>query len=200
MKKIKEYAYDFKLDDELALYTEVGQKKSSYHNYCEWSSYVCRKYSGNTYNTLINFLHYLEREKNRSLEKKEILSSCTIPFITLFFSIVYTLVFSVVTVINTYNNSINTLINEEFMQYTGYSIEMIYEALEQNLYSGMKFYAVGAAFMIMSASIFIFYIFETIKNYNLKNEFYLDYITIIQEIIDIHTGNIENEKDCIVEK
>lgn len=186
MKKAKEYEYGFNLAEELTVYSNIGQKKSSFHNYCEWHSYVYQKYGGCKYTefTLINFLHFLKREKSRSAEKKEILSGCSIPFLTVFFSIVYTLVFSTVSVINTYNNSINTLIDEEFMQYTGYDAEMIYNALEQNLYSGMKFYAVGAFFVILTVIMFLCVIFDKIKDSNLKNEFYSDYIVIIQEIIE----------------
>lgn len=48
------------------------------------------------------------------------------PLLTVFITIVYTFVFSVVNVMNTYNNSINTLIDEEFLEYTGYNPKMIY--------------------------------------------------------------------------
>lgn len=186
MKKDKAYVYGFNITEELSVYSKIGQKKAAYRNYWEWHSYVCEKYGGSKYTetTLKNFLHYLKREKNRSVEKKEILNGCTMPFLTVFFSIVYTLVFSVVNVINTYNNSINTLIDEEFMQYTGYNAKMIYDALEQNLYSGMKFYAVGTVFMILAVVMFVCIIFDKIKNNNLENEFYSDYIVIIQEIIE----------------
>lgn len=186
MKKAKEYAYGFNMAEELTMYSNIGQKKSPYHNYSEWHGYVYEKYGECKYKetTLINFLHYLKREKRRSAEKKEILGGCSIPFLTVFFSIVYTLVFSTVNVINTYNNSINTLIDEEFMQYTGYDAEMIYSALEQNLFSGMKFYAVGAFLMVLTVIMFLCIIFEKIKSSNLKNEFYSDYIVIIQEIIE----------------
>lgn len=186
MKKAKEYVYGFNMAEELTMYSNIGQKKSPYHNYCEWHGYVYEKYGGCKYKetTLINFLHYLKREKRRSAEKKEILGGCSIPFLTVFFSIVYTLVFSMVNVINTYNNSINTLIDEEFMQYTGYNAEMIYDALEQNLFSGMKFYAVGAFLMVLTVIMFLRIIFEKIKSSNLKNEFYSDYIEVIQEIIE----------------
>lgn len=187
MKKAKEHEYGINITEELIGYGHIGQKKSSYHNYCEWHNYVFEKYGEDKYTvpTLINFVHYLKREKNRSLEKKEIWSACSIPFLTVFFSIIFTFVFSVVNVINTYNNAINTLIDEEFMEYTGYNIKMIYDALEQNLYSGMQFYAVGAFFIILAIIFFTCIIFDKIKKNNLKIEFYSDYIVIIQEIIEI---------------
>lgn len=199
MKKVKEFAYGFNIDKELTVYNKIGQKKSSYHNYCEWHSYVYEKYDGSKYteSTLENFLHYLIRENNRSVEKKEILGGCSIPFLAVFFSIVYTLVFSTVNVINTYNNSINTLVDEKFMQYTGYDAKMIYDALEQNLYSGMKFYGVGAVFMILIVIMFLWIIFDKIKSSNLKNELYSDYIVIIQEIIEKQNKkNVEMRYTC----
>ncbi|MBD5504066.1 MAG: hypothetical protein HDR09_10085 [Lachnospiraceae bacterium] len=99
-------------------------------------------------------------------------------------TIVYTFVFSVVSVINTYNNSINTLIDEEFLEYTGYSAEMIYEALEQNLYSGMLFYFWGAVIMIVAILLLLYFASNIIRSNNLKDEFYTDYIMIIQEIVE----------------
>ena len=195
MKKRKEYAYEFNAVEELAIYSEIGNDKSSFHNYCEWHRYVYEKYRENKYtdSTLENFVHYLKREKNRNVENKEILSGCTIPFLTVFFSIVYTLVFSVVNVINTYNNAINSLVDEEFMQYSGYNAKMIYDALEQSLFSGMKFYAIGAVLMILAVLVLICIIYDKIKRNNLKKEFYSDYIVIIQEIIEERSRvNTEN--------
>lgn len=86
--------------------------------------------------------------------------------------------------INTYNNSINTLIDEEFLEYTGYNAKMIYETLEQNLYSGMWFYAWGAVIMLLSVLMFLCIVSVKIRSNNLKNEFYSDYIIIIQEIVE----------------
>ena len=109
-------------------------------------------------------------------------------------TIIYTFVFSVVSVINTYNNSINTLIDEEFLEYTGYSAKMIYESLEQNLYSGMLFYFWGAVIMIVAVLLFLYFVSDKIRSSNLKNEFYTDYIIIIQEILKeqkvIHTETV----------
>lgn len=77
------------------------------------------------------------------------MGACIVPLLTVFLSIVYTSIFSIVNVINIYNNSINTLVNDEFMEHTGYSAKMIYKALEQNLHSGMWFYAFGTVFVIL---------------------------------------------------
>ena len=104
--------------------------------------------------------------------------------LTVFITIVYTFVFSVVNVINTYNNSINTLIDEEFLEYIGYNPKLIYQALEQNLYSGMWFYIWGAFLMGAVVLMFLFFASVRIRSNNLKNEFYSDYIMIVQEIIE----------------
>lgn len=186
MKRVKEYAYGFNTDEELIIYSEIGEEKSTYQNYCEWRAYVCEKYGGNKYAepTLKNFVHYLKREKNLIMSRKEMWSGCTMPLLTVFITIVYTFVFSVVNVINTYNNSINTLIDEEFLEYTGYNPKLIYQALEQNLYSGMWFYIWGAFLMGAVVLMFLFFASDRIRSYNLKNEFYSDYITIVQEIIE----------------
>ena len=186
MKRIKEYAYGFNTDEELIIYSEIGEEKSVYQNYCEWRAYVCEKYGGNKYAepTLKIFVHYLKREKNLIMSRKEMWSGCTMPLLTVFITIVYTFVFSVVNVINTYNNSINTLIDEEFLEYIGYNPKLIYQALEQNLYSGMWFYIWGAFLMGAVVLMFLFFASDRIRSNNLKNEFYSDYITIVQEIIE----------------
>lgn len=106
------------------------------------------------------------------------------PLLTVFITIVYTFVFSVVNVINTYNNSINTLIDEEFLEYTEYNPKLIYQALEQNLHSGMWFYIWGTFLMGLIVLMFLFFASDRIRSNNLKNEFYSDYITIVQEIIE----------------
>ena len=186
MKRVKEYAYAFNTDEELIIYSKIGEEKSAYQNYCEWRGYICEKYGGGKYteSTLKNFVHYLKREKNLIMSRKEMWSGCTMPLLTVFITIVYTFVFSVVNVINTYNNSINTLIDEEFLEYTGYNPKLIYQALEQNLYSGMWFYIWGAFLMGVVVLMFLFFASDRIRSNNLKNEFYSDYITIVQEIIE----------------
>ncbi len=186
MKRVKEYAYGFDINEELTIYSRIGEKKSPYQNYCEWHGYVCEKYGGGKYaeSTLRNFVHYLKREKNLIMSRKEMWSGGTMPLLTVFITIVYTFVFSVVNVINTYNNSINTLIDEEFLEYTGYNPKLIYQALEQNLYSGMWFYIWGAFLMGLIVLMFLFFTSFRIRSNNLKNEFYSDYITIIQEMIE----------------
>lgn len=186
IKKSKGYAYEFNADEELTIYSKIGEKKSPYQNYCEWHNYVCEKYGRNKYteSTLKNFVHYLKREKNIITSRKEIWSGCAVPLLAVFMTIIYTFVFSVVSVINTYNNSINTLIDEEFLEYTGYSAEMIYETLEQNLYSGMQFYFWGAVIMIVAVLLLLYFASDKIRSNNLKGEFYTDYIMIIQEIVE----------------
>lgn len=186
IKKSKEYAYGFNKNEELKIYSEIGEKKSPYQNYCEWRNYVCKKYARDKYTeyTLKNFVHYLKREKNIIKSRKEMWSGCTMPLLTVFITIVYTFVFSVVNVINTYNNSINTLVDDEFLEYTGYNAKMIYRALEQNLYSGMWFYVCGAVIMILAVLMFLCIASDKIRSNNLKNEFYSDYIMIIQEIVE----------------
>ena len=106
------------------------------------------------------------------------------PLLTVFITIAYTFVFSVVNVINTYNNSINTLTDDEFLEYTGYSAKMIYETLEQNLYSGMWFYFWGAVIVIVAVLLLLYFASDKIRSNNLRKEFYSDYIMIIQEIIE----------------
>ena len=186
MKRVKEYAYAFNTDEELIIYSKIGEEKSAYQNYCEWRGYICEKYGGGKYaeSTLKNFVHYLKREKNLIMSRKEMWSGCTMPLLTVFITIVYTFVFSVVNVINTYNNSINTLIDEEFLEYTGYNPKLIYQALEQNLYSGMWFYIWGAFLMGVVVLMFLFFASVRIRSNNLKNGFYSDYIMIVQEIIE----------------
>ena len=186
IKKNKEYAYGFNKNVELEIYSEIGGKTSPYQNYCEWHNYVCEKYGGGKYSesTLKNFVHYLKREKNLIMSRKEMWSGCTIPLLTVFITIVYTFVFSVVNVINNYNNSINTLVDDEFLEYTGYSPKLIYSALEQNLYSGMWFYVFGAVIMILVVLMFLYFASDMIRSNNLEDEFYSDYITIIQEIVN----------------
>lgn len=85
---------------------------------------------------------------------------------------------------NNYNDAINTFTDEEFMKYSGYSVEMIYSALEQNLYSGMYFYIF--AMIIVSFFIIAMIMFMTSKigEYNLRESFYYDYIQIIKSIIE----------------
>ena len=186
MKRVKEYAYGFDINEELTIYSRIGEEKSPYQNYCEWNGYVCEKYGGGkcAESTLKNFVHYLKREKNLIMSRKEMWNGCTMPLLTVFITIVYTFVFSVVNVINTYNNSINTLIDEEFLEYTGYNPKLIYQALEQNLHSGMWFYIWGAFLMGLIVLMFLYFAFVRIRSNNLKNEFYSDYITIVQEIIE----------------
>lgn len=186
------------MDEELEIYRRVGDKDSSCHNFCEWQSYVYEKYGENKYSvaTLKNFMHYLRREKNIAIESKEVWSGCIIPLLTVFIAIMYTLIFSVVSVINSYNNAIYNTANEEFMRYEGYDAEMIYRGLEQNLYSGMKFYTVGtiivglAVLMILSAAS------SKIRNNNLKSEFYSDYIEIIQDMVRAESGGkLDHDKE-----
>ncbi len=186
MKRVKEYAYGFDINEELTIYSRIGEEKSPYQNYCEWHGYVCKKYGGGKYaeSTLKNFVHYLKREKNIVVGNKEIWSGCTIPILTVFIAIIYTLVFSVINVINTYNSAISTMVNDEFMYYSGYNAEIIYEALEENLYSGMKFYAFGAIIMSLAVLQFLYTVSFKIRDNNLKKELYSDYITIVQEIIE----------------
>ena len=179
MKRVKEYAYAFNTDEELIIYSKIGEEKSAYQNYCEWRGYICEKYGGGKYaeSTLKNFVHYLKREKNLIMSRKEMWSGCTMPLLTVFITIVYTFVFSVV-------NVINTLIDEEFLEYTGYNPKLIYQALEQNLHSGMWFYIWGAFLMGLIVLMFLYFASVRIRSNNLKNEFYSDYITIVQEIIE----------------
>lgn len=186
MKRVKEYAYGFNTDEELIIYSKIGEEKSAYQNYCEWRGYICEKYGDGKYAepTLKNFVHYLKREKSLIMSRKEMWSGCTMPLLTVFITIVYTFVFSVVNVINTYNNSINTLIDEEFLEYTEYNPKLIYQALEQNLHSGMWFYIWGTFLMGLIVLMFLFFASDRIRSNNLKNEFYSDYITIVQEIIE----------------
>lgn len=186
IKKSKGYVYGFNADEELSIYSKIGEKKSTYQNYCEWHSYICEKYGGSKYSesTLKNFMHYLKREKNIIKSTKEIWSSSTIPLLTVFITIIYTFIFSLVNVINTYNNSISSLINDEFFECTGYDSEVIYNTLEQNLYSGMGFYAFGTVIMILAVLMFLSLVSDKIRSNNLKNEFYADYIVIIQEIVE----------------
>ena len=186
MKRVKEYAYGFDINEELTIYSRIGEEKSPYQNYCEWHGYICEKYGGGKYaeSTLKNFVHYLKREKNIVVGNKEIWSGCTIPILTVFIAIIYTLVFSVINVINTYNSAISTMVNDEFMYYSGYNAEIIYEALEENLYSGMKFYAFGAIIMSLAVLQFLYTVSFKIRDNNLKKELYSDYITIVQEIIE----------------
>ena len=194
MKRVKEYAYGFDINEELTIYSRIGEEKSPYQNYCEWHGYVCKKYGGGKYaeSTLKNFVHYLKREKNIVVGNKEIWSGCTIPILTVFIAIIYTLVFSVINVINTYNSAISTMVNDEFMYYSGYNAEIIYEALEENLYSGMKFYAFGAIIMSLAVLQFLYTVSFKIRDNNLKKELYSDYITIVQEIIEEQkSGNAE---------
>ncbi len=168
MKRIKEYAYGFNIDEELAVYSEIGEKKSPYQNYCEWQNYVCEKYGSGKYleSMLKNFVHYLKRKKNIVVSRKEMWSGCIMPLLTVFITIVYTFVFSVVNVINIYNNSINTLVDEEFLEYTEYNAKMIYQALEQNLYSGMWIYVWGAVLMSLTVLVFLCFASDRIRNNN----------------------------------
>lgn len=186
IKENKEYFYEFNKNEELEIYSKIGKKESPYQNYSEWHNYVCKKYGGDKYTEYVlkNFMHYLKREKNINKSRKEMWSGCTMPLLTVFITIVYTFVFSVVNVINTYNNSINTLVDDEFLEYTGYNPKLIYSALEQNLYSGMWFYAFGAVVMILVVLWFLFFASDMIRTNNLKDEFYSDYIMILQEIVE----------------
>lgn len=194
MKVIKEHAYGFNINEELIIYSKIGEKESPYQNYCEWHNYVCKKYGGSKYaeSTLKNFVHYLKREKNINMSRKEMWSGCTMPLLTVFITIVYTLVFSIVNLMNTYNNSVNTVENNDFFKYTGYSKEMVYRALEQNMYSGMWFYVCGAVLMVLAVLMFLSFASDKVRNNNLKIEFYSDYIMIIQEIVEEQKlGNME---------
>lgn len=186
IKENKEYVYEFNKNEELKIYSQIGSKKALYQNYYEWHGYVCKKYGAGKYteSALENFVHYLKREKNIIKSRKEMWNGCTMPFLAVFITVVYTFVFSVVNVIITYNNSINTLIDNEFLEYTGYNPKMIYSALEQNLYSGMWFYFFGAVIMVLVILMFLFFASDMIRSNNLKDEFYLDYIMIIQEIVE----------------
>ncbi len=197
IKKAKEYEYNFDMNEELRVYSGIGQKNSPYQNYCEWYNYVCGKYGGGKYTekSLKNFVHYLKREKNIITSSKEIWNGCVIPLLTVLIAIVYTFVFSAVNVINTYNNSINTLVDDEFLKYTGYSAELIYKALEQDLYSGMWFYLWGTVITVLTALMFLCFASYKIRSINLKNEFYLDYIMIIQKMAQESTSTLPTQME-----
>ena len=49
MKRVKEYAYGFDINEELTIYSRIGEEKSPYQNYCEWHGYICEKYGGGKY-------------------------------------------------------------------------------------------------------------------------------------------------------
>ena len=34
MKRVKEYAYEFDINEELTIYSRIGEEKSPYQNYC----------------------------------------------------------------------------------------------------------------------------------------------------------------------
>ena len=34
MKRVKEYAYGFDINEELTIYSRIGEEKSPYQNYC----------------------------------------------------------------------------------------------------------------------------------------------------------------------
>lgn len=197
IKRNRKYAYNFNITAELKIYDEVGYEGSPYHNYCDWRNHVFEKYGGGRYTEtmLQNFLHYLKREKNFATDKKEIWNGCSVPMITVIIAIIYTFAFSVVNVINTYNNSINTLTTEEFLDYTGYNAEMIYNALYQNLCSGINFYSFSTILMILIVLFFLCFSPAVIRRNNLKNEFFADYIEIIQEIIE--TQQTSDEKTTL---
>ncbi|MBD5504067.1 MAG: hypothetical protein HDR09_10090 [Lachnospiraceae bacterium] len=73
VKKSKGYEYGFYADEELAIYSKIEEKKSSYQNYCEWHSSIYEKYGRNKYteSMLKNFVHYLNREKNINTSRKK---------------------------------------------------------------------------------------------------------------------------------
>lgn len=130
------FDYNFDLETELKIYRKVGNK-NGFCNYSEWENYVLNKYGNKRYteSSLKNFLHYLKKNQRTIVSKKEGWSSTIMPMVILIITILSTSVFSIIGVINNYNDAINTFTDEEFMKYSGYSVEMIYSALEQNLYS-----------------------------------------------------------------
>ena len=70
------------------------------------------------------------------------------------------------------------------MKYSGYSVEMIYSALEQNLYSGMYFYIFAMIIVSFVIIAMIMLMTSKIGEYNLRESFYYDYIQIIKSIIE----------------
>lgn len=183
MKKVLDYGFDEK--EEWELYEAVG-KKSQFHTYSEWENYVLRKYNNEKYTnaSLKNFVHYLRKKQRVVLSKKESWSTAIMPMIILIITILFTSLFSVIGVINNYNNAINTCTGEEFMKYTGYSVQMIYEALEQNLYTGMHFYIIGMIIMTLIVISIIIIMSSILEQYSLKGTFYHDYIQIIEQIVE----------------
>lgn len=186
MKKTYNALYGFSQNFEFTLYSEIGAEKSQYKNYTMWHDYVMEKYSSDIYsqNNLINFLHYLKRERNSILGIKDLLGNYLLPLITVFLSIFMTLIFSVISIIINYNNSISTVIDNDYMQRFGYNIDMVYRDLEQTLYSGMRFYFFGAFLTILLELMILCIISEKIKLNNQKYCFYCDYIEIINELIN----------------
>lgn len=193
MKKQKKIIYDFDYKKEFSIYNNIGNKNATYQNYCEWHDHVQKKYCVNKYTkaTLNNFLHYLKREQNFVKDAKDVWSNCILPSITIFLSVTMTLIFSLVNVITNYNHAINTIYDKDYMQQFGYNFDMLVEALEQNLYSGVYFYLFGAFFTILFGLIIFCIISDKIKSNNQKYYFYCDYIEIIKELLEEQTPNKE---------
>lgn len=183
-KRYFNYNFDFK--NEFSFYTNISYKNAHFKNYLEWKSYVVQKYSNEKYSkdSLINFYHYLKQEHSQYLGKNEVFSNLVLPMFSLIISSIITMIFALVSVINNYNNSINTLTNEEFMDYTRYSVEMIYEALEQNLYSGMLFYFFGTVLLCLFVTMLICFFSVKINKNNEIKSFLEDYMIIIDELIN----------------
>ena len=179
------FEYNFDLETELKIYRKVGNK-NGFCNYSEWENYVLNKYGNKRYteSSLKNFLHYLKKNQRVIVSKKESWSSTIMPMVILIITILSTSVFSIIGVINNYNDAINTFTDEEFRKYSGYSVEMIYSALEQNLYSGMYFYIFAMIIVSFVIIAMIMLMTSKIGEYNLRESFYYDYIQIIKSIIE----------------
>ena len=177
--------YNFDKKKELKIYEQIGHKNGM-KNYGEWENYIVEKYGRNKYttNSLKNFVHYLKREQQKNINKKENWNSIITPLIVLVITIVFTAGYSIIAVINNYNDAINCLTDKDFLEYTGYTVKMIYEALEQNLYTGMYLYVFGMIIMIISILSIILIMTSKTEIYNLKLLFYKDYIEIIEKIIE----------------
>ncbi len=184
--------YNFSEKTELKIYKEIGRNKK-YANYCEWKSNIKKKYAKITeIKFFINFKAYLKRQCESYEQKREVLTSLWIPFLTLVISFALVLP-SVFVGLKQYQDNIQSKIDDTYLanmvEYGADLTERITQQKEtlQNRNDQCKssinfvfvlLYVIYSTLVIVGISFAI-----RLKKSLTKIAFYKDYINVIDKII-----------------
>lgn len=180
--------YNFNFKEEYKIYNEVGKCNSNFHSYTEWHNYVYNKY--NIYKhfptVLINFKHFLIQECNNISYRKDIYVSNLIPFVSIIATIFATLTFSFLDMIHDYNSFVESTLTTEYIEIIKSTItsDIIIKNMYSTLITDIKF----SVIIVFLITIFCYILFNSLEYrffpLSQKINFYNDYISIIDELID----------------